>query len=254
MKPAIVFIHGMFMNGASWTNWVSLFESRGYTCVAPSWPGRTDNAKASRDSVSPALTTLRLGDIVSQYRAVVSTLRDAGHPVSLVGHSMGGLVAQLLMQEALASLAVLISSAPPAGIRSFAWSHLKSNSALLWPGASAIIPSASWFRYAFANVQPESEVSSLFETFCVPESRLVGKAPLGAEASLDFAKMKGRMHFIAGADDHIIPQSLVRRNFERYQGAQANVTFESMARHSHALCIESRWKEAADLTLKALAS
>ncbi len=250
MRETIVFVHGMFMNGASWGPWVEWFGERGHECLAPSWPGHTGDVAALRATPDPALATLRLSDVVASFRAVIEKLPA---PPILVGHSMGGLVVQLLLNAGLGSRGVVIAPAPPQGVRSFAWSHLRSNSALLWPGGSPIVPTWDWFRYAFVNVQPEAEARALFEQWCVCESRLVGKGPLGDEAAIDFAKTKVPLHFIAGGSDHIIPPALVRQAHARYEAAGTKATFEELAGHSHALCIEARWREVAERTASALA-
>lgn len=249
MKQTIVFVHGMFMTGRSWDAWVERFETRGFRCIAPDWPGHEGEVSSLRQQPHPTLATLRLGAVVDAFAEVIARL-DA--PPIVVGHSMGGLVVQLLVQRGLVARAVTIASAPPAGVRSFAWSHLRSNSAVLWPSSAPIVPTASWFRYAFANAQPEAEAQALFEQHCVCESRLVGKAPLGPEATVDFANATVHIDFIAGGADHIIPPALVRRTYERYRLAGARVSFESLPGHSHALCIEARWPEVAEAVERAL--
>lgn len=251
MTPTILFVHGMFMTGLSWTPWVERFTARGYRCLAPSWPAHEGDVETLRKSPHAGLSRLTLTDVVDAMAKVASALED---PPIVVGHSMGGLVVQQLVQRSLVRRAVTIASAPPKGIRSFAWSHLKSNSAVLWPSSAPIVPTESWFRYAFANVQPQEEARMLFERHCVCESRLVGRGPLGNEAHVEFAKVRVPLHFIAGSDDHIIPASLVRRTYERYQAERAPVSFEVLTGHSHALCIEARWSEVADAVERVVAA
>lgn len=209
----ILFIHGMFMTGRSWAPWIERFEARGFRCHAPSWPGHDGAAAELRAAPDPQLATLGLADVVAAVRAVACALEA---PI-LVGHSMGGLVVQLLLQQGIGARGVAIAPAPPHGVRSFAWSHLRSNAALFKPGTSPIVPSASWFRYAFANIQTEAEACTLYDQYCVCESRLVGKSSLG-------------------------------------DAAGAPVTFEELANHSHALCIEARWREVADAVDQAIAT
>ena len=55
-----------------------------------------------------------------------------GKPV-LIGHSMGGLVVQLLLQQGIAAGGVAIDSAPPAGVFSAQWSFVKANFPMINP-------------------------------------------------------------------------------------------------------------------------
>lgn len=248
-KPTIVFVHGMFMTGASWQPWTEYFAARGYPCIADDWPGHGGSAAVARAAPAPELSRLTLGAVVEQFRQLIAALPA---PPILVGHSMGGLVVQLLMQQGLGVRGVAIASAPPAGVRSFAWSHLRANAAVLWPSNQPIVPSPGWFRYAFANVQPAAEAQALFERYAVPESRLVGKAPLGKEAKVDFSRPDRPLHFMAGGADHIIPPTLVEKIFARYAAAGARVTMETMPGETHALCIAAGWQSVAARVAAAL--
>src|SRR5512146_455325 len=123
----IVFIHGMFMNALCWEGWLARFQARGYTCLAPNWPGRDRPVEALRAShPDPQLGRLTLTDVVEYHTGLIQKLPEA--PV-LIGHSMGGLVTQLLVQRGLAAAGVAIDSAPPSGVFTTRWSFLKAN----WP-------------------------------------------------------------------------------------------------------------------------
>ena len=49
----IVFIHGMFMTPLCWEKWVDHYESRGYRCLAPAWPGRDKPVETLRERIIP---------------------------------------------------------------------------------------------------------------------------------------------------------------------------------------------------------
>lgn len=184
MADPLLFVHGMFLTGRSWAPWAERFERAGFSCAAPSWPGRSGEPAALRASPPAALRELTLGQVVEQYAAECST--RAEKPV-VVGHSMGGLVAQILHARGLCRLAVAIDSAPPLGVRSFALSHLRANAPVLFPGSSPIVPSVASWKYAFWHTGSDDEVKAAFDAHVVPESRRVGRGPIGAEAAIDFA-------------------------------------------------------------------
>src|SRR5687767_1516885 len=82
----VLFLHGAFSCGGHLHAWSQRFSAAGYTCVTPSLPGH--------DPSDPdLLKTLTLRD----YLAAAQECRSrASAPPIIVGHSMGGLLAQQL--------------------------------------------------------------------------------------------------------------------------------------------------------------
>lgn len=167
-----------------------------------------------------------------------------GMPV-LIGHSMGGLIVQQLLSRGAGALGIAIDSAPPLGVRSFALSHLRANAPVLWPGNSPIEPTVDSWRYAFWHTGPAAEVRAAFDREVVPESRLVGKAPLGEAGRVDFAKQRPPLLMIAGELDHIIPASLNRANAARYDATAAPTELLELKGRTHCLCGQPGWEEVA---------
>jgi pimeloyl-ACP methyl ester carboxylesterase len=130
----IVLIHGMFMTPLCWENWIGRYTAKGYRCTAPAWPGREQPIEMQRKNhPDPALGRLKLQDVVDGMTKAIKSLEEK--PV-LIGHSMGGLVVQLLLQNDLAYAGVAIDPAPPMGVFSTAWSFLKAN----FPAINPFVP------------------------------------------------------------------------------------------------------------------
>src|ERR1700688_2128555 len=107
----MVFVHGMFMTPICWEPWMMYFEREGYDTVAPPWPGRDRSVPALRDAhPDPATSHLRLHEVIAVYDEYVRTLPE---PPILIGHSMGGLIVQILLARGLGALGVAIDSAAP---------------------------------------------------------------------------------------------------------------------------------------------
>ncbi|UMZ12089.1 alpha/beta fold hydrolase [Pseudomonas sp. MPFS] len=243
----IVFIHGMFMTPKAWDNWQAYFQARGYTTLAPAWPLHEGPIQQQWSEASQArLGKLTLDEVVESYRQVLRRLPEK--PI-VIGHSMGGLVAQKLLAEGLAAQAVAIDSAPASGLIVLQWSFIRSNWPVISPFApanKAYAPSLESFRYAFANCLPDAESEFLYRNYIVPESRLVGRATSEKVAEIDFSQRHGPLLMLAGENDNIIPASLNLKNFGKYSDESSVTNFHKFNNQCHALIVDKHWKDVAD--------
>lgn len=243
----IVFIHGMYMTPACWENWIARFRSSGYECLAPAWPGRdlpVDQLR--RNHPDPTVAALTLTAVLEHFAGIVGSLK---HSPIVVGHSMGGLITQILLQRGLASAAVAIDSAPPQGVMSANWSFIRANWGHANPFASKTNPVAmsfERFQYCFVNSLPMAQQRAAYEKLVVPESRRVPAQSLTSVARIDFRKPGAPLLLIAGSDDHLIPASLNRRNFEKYRRAGSVTEYKEFAGRTHFIIGQDRWEEVAD--------
>lgn len=260
-KPTIVFIHGLFQNPESWREWMVHFQARGYTCVAPAYPFHEGAPAELRAHPDRALRKLRLGQVVESIAKYIDSLPGAatGEKPVLIGHSMGGLVTQLLVARGIARAAVVIDTAPPAGVMSFRKSFLRANLATVNPlrGNSICLPSVDWFQYAFCNTMSRADTQRAYDEFVVPESRNIPRSSTGVEGRVDFTKPHAPLLFIAGEQDHIIPPSLNWKNYRRYArfdrvgsetgGVTTSVTdFKQFPGRTHYICGQQGWEEVAE--------
>src|SRR6266536_3619202 len=49
-KPAVAFVHGLWLLSSSWDRWRRLFEDAGYTTIAPGWPDDPETVAEARDN------------------------------------------------------------------------------------------------------------------------------------------------------------------------------------------------------------
>src|SRR5688572_18105285 len=112
-SKTVVFIHGAFVTHQTWNNWAVYFEQKGYNVIVPPWPHRDKEAEVLRSGQYDAeIASTRLVDLVRFYSALIKDLPEK--PI-VIGHSMGGLLVQLLIQKGLATAGVAIHSVPPQG-------------------------------------------------------------------------------------------------------------------------------------------
>jgi pimeloyl-ACP methyl ester carboxylesterase len=245
-SKTIVFIHGMFVTPTCWKNWEDYFRARGHRTLAPAWPEHDPPASAQRARhPNAALGRLELADLLEHYRKIIRALDEK--PI-LIGHSMGGLIVQKLLQEGLGVAGVAIDSAPPKGVITLAWSFVKSN----WPAINPFVSKSkpifldeAAFHYAFTNTLSAAETHAAWQSEVVPESRRVGKGPTTDAAAIDFARARPPLLLIAGEKDHIIPAQLNRKNFERYGGASIT-DFKQFPGRDHWILASDGWREVAD--------
>lgn len=247
MMKTIAFIHGMYMTSLCWENWTNYFQAQGYHCIAPAWLGRDKPIEQLRKNhPDPELGKLTLTDVLTQLTGIIQTLDEK--PI-LIGHSMGGLITQLLLQRDLAAAGVAIDSAPPVGVFTTELSFVKANWEHINPFASQSQPIAMTFerfQYAFVNSLPESEQRAAFERYVVPESRRVPRESLTRTAMIDFKKPHAPLLFIAGGNDHIIPASLNRNNYAKYKASLSITDYKEFAGRAHFIIGQKNWEEVAE--------
>ena len=240
----IVFIHGLFQNPLSWEGWKKYFESKGYKCYAPAYPFHDGNPADLRKNINPELGKVTFGQVVDSLSSFIDQLPEK--PI-LIGHSMGGLVVQKLLEMDKGSLAVAIDTAPPKGIFSFKWSFLKANLPTINPlkGNSVCLPSVKWFHYAFCNTMSIAQTEIEYSKFVVPESRNIARTSTQKDGYIDFKKPHNPLLFIAGEKDHIIPSSLNKKNFDAYKDKNSKKNFNEFVGRTHYICGQANWQEVA---------
>lgn len=244
MSRHVMFIHGMYLNGESWQPWVDRFTSAGFSCAAPSWPYHDGDPHTLRSVVDPRLGGLTFGAVSEHLKGLIDALPE--RPV-LVGHSIGGLLVQRLVNDGYAHSGVSISSAPPPGVLSFSPHFLRANFPHVNPlaGNRPVFMTPARFHYAFCNTLSRAASNDAFDQYVVPESRNVPRSTLGRSARIDFAATHAPLLFLTGDQDHLTPVAMVRRNAHRYTAAGGRVDYREFAGRSHYICGEEGWEDVA---------
>jgi len=254
-RPPVVFIHGLWLLPRSWDRWASVFEKNGYTALTPGWPD--DPETVAEANANPEVFAHKsVGQVADHYAAVIERL---DRPPALVGHSFGGLLAQILAGRGLSVATVAIDPAPFRGVLPLPISALRSASPVLTNPANrnrAVPLSYEQFRYAFANAVGEEEAKQLYETYAVPASG----EPIFQAASANFnpwteAKVnsknpdRGPLLILSGEKDHTVPWAIANASYKK-QKRNDNVTeIKEMTGRGHSLTIDSGWQEVADTAL-----
>lgn len=246
MTRDVLFIHGMFMNPKSWAGWVDFFDNQGFRCHTLAWPGHEGEPSELRKSPPEILRKLTLADVVQHHRAFLDRL---GEKPLLIGHSVGGLIAQILVNEGRAAAAAALDSAPPQHIFVFSWSFLRSNLPVINPfaGDAPYLFSEKAFHYAFCNTMTMEEARAVRDSLVVPESRQVARSVAGKQARIDFRKPHAPLLLIGGEKDNIVPWKINQKTCAAYKDPDSIREFKMLPGRTHFLCGQSGWQETARL-------
>src|SRR3954447_26780206 len=251
----VVFVHGLWLLPSSWDRWANLFEKAGYSALSPGWPDDPDTVAEATEHPE-VFARKSIGDIADHYEAIV---RKLDKKPAIVGHSFGGLLAQILAGRGRAAVTVAISPAPFRGVLPLPLSALRASSPVLSNPANrnrAVPLTYDQFRYAFANAVSEDEAKQLYETYAVPAPG----APLFQAATANLnprteAKVetegadRGPLLILSGEKDHTVPWALSHAAYKKQQRNDAVTEILEVPGRGHALTIDSGWREVAETSL-----
>ena len=254
-KTPVAFVHGLWLLPSSWDRWVELFEEAGYVAVTPGWPDDPDTV-AEAKAHPEVFAHKSVGQIADYQQAVVSRL---DRRPAIVGHSFGGLLAQILAGRGLASVTVALDPAPFRGVLPLPISALRSGSPVLGNPANrnrAIPLTYEQFRYSFANEVSEDEAKELHETYSVPGSGVpifqAAAANLNpwTEAKVDTKNPdRGPMLITSGLLDHTVPWAIANASYKKQKANEGVTEIVKFPDRGHALTIDHGWREVADTCL-----
>ena len=121
-EPPIVLIHGMWMTPLSWEHWANRYRERGHQVLAPAWPGLEGEPEEIRRDPSP-LQGLSITDVIDHYEKII---RGLDRPPIIIGHSFGGLYAQLLLNRGLGSAGAALGTGAPKGVLRLPYSTIRA--------------------------------------------------------------------------------------------------------------------------------
>lgn len=234
-RPPLLLVHG-YMVGAWWFELVqTLLAERGWTSWAVNLRGR--GGGVWRGPLGRVTVCDYVDDALLAARALADR-QGVARPV-VVGHSMGGLVAQKVAEAGMASAAVLLCPAPPRGIRFATLPMLVAELRHLWPTIRRRALSASRAEFAFMNFNriAPAEWDALFARV-VPDSSTAGSELLFARIPVDESRVRCPVLVVAASDDRFFPPAVERRVARKY-GAEL-MEFDG---HAHFLLFEPGWEQ-----------
>lgn len=241
----VVLIHGLFQNGYSLTHWKSYFEAKGYKVYTPSYPYHEGFPKSLNENPPPQLVHLDFKQVLEYMTSFVDSLPEK--PI-VIGHSIGGLVVQKLVESGKVSMGIALAPANPRGISVLDWKYIRSNFRMVNPlkrRDKVCRPPLKWFRYTFFNTISDSLARVEHSNYFVPESRIIAKSSTQKGLQIDFAKPHVPMLFISGEKDNDLPPPLIYKNYKAYSDKNSVISYHEFPGKSHYIMSEPGWEDVA---------
>jgi pimeloyl-ACP methyl ester carboxylesterase len=254
-KTPVVFIHGLWLLPSSWDNWVDFFEENGYAGVTPDWPDDPETVEVAR-AEPEILAKKNLKQIADHTAEVIDRLDKK--PV-VMGHSTGGLLAQIIADRGLSAATVAIDPGPFRGVLPLPVSTLRVSAPILrnpLNRGKAITLTFDQFKYGWANALDDDEARQLYETYHVagPAVALMQMANANVnpwtEAKLDPKNPdRGPLLIIDGEKDHTVPWAIANASYKRQKRNESVTEIKQIPNRGHSLTIDHGWKEVAQIAL-----
>jgi pimeloyl-ACP methyl ester carboxylesterase len=252
----VVFVHGLWLLPSSWDNWVTLFEEAGYVGLTPVWPDDPETVEEARANPD-VLAKKTLKQVADHTTEVIDALDKKP---AVIGHSTGGLLAQMLAGRGLSAVTVAIDPGVFRGVLPLPASVLKGVGPFLvnpLTRGRAITLTFDQFKYGWANALDEKEAKELYDTFHVAGSGIslvqMGNANLNpwTEAKVDTKNPdRGPLLIIDGEKDHTVPWAIANAAYKKQKRNPGVTEIVKMPDRGHALTIDSRWREVAETSLE----
>ena len=206
----VVFIHGLWLLPSSWDSWGRFFSEAGYAPLTPDWPDDPETVEGAR-AEPEILAKKTLRQVADHTTEIISALDKK--PV-LIGHSTGGLLAQMLAGRGLSAATVAIDPGVFRGVLPLPGSVLKGVGPFLANPRTrgrAITLTFDQFKYGWTNALDEDEAKRLYETYHVAGSGIalaqMGNANLNpwTESKVDTENHdRGALLILDGEKDHTV--------------------------------------------------
>jgi pimeloyl-ACP methyl ester carboxylesterase len=230
----ILLAHGVLCDHTFLEPWVAWFGAAGFDTYAVSRRGRQGQPPLHSDGVT-------FEDFLSDTRRAAGALP---HPLLLVGHSLGGILALKAAEQGACEAVALLAPVPPRGIIPLGRirdlpPQLAQVGSLLSGGT--FYPSFRQATAMFMGRIPQPQRRDLYQRY-TPDSARAVRTTYIPGVRVDPSRMRVPLLCLVGAEDATIPPKTVARLAQRYGGH-----FHSLSGHAHELVAEPRWQEVAQV-------
>ncbi len=206
-KTPVVFIHGLWLLPSSWDRWAAVFEEAGYAALTPVWPDDPETVEEARANPD-VLAKKTIGRVAGHTAEVIGQLQKKS---AVLGHSTGGLLAQIIAGRGLSAVTVAIDPGPFRGVLPLPFSTLKVSAPVL--------------------SNPLNRGRAVTLTF-------------------DQFPDRGPLLILDGEKDHTVPWAIANASYKRQKRNTGVTEIKSIPNRGHSLTIDSGWREVCDTALE----
>ena len=255
-ETPVVFIHGLWLLPSSWDRWADFFKQAGYAPLTPDWPDDPETVEEARANPD-VLAKKTLGQVADHTTEVIEALDQKP---AVIGHSTGGLLAQIIAGRGLSAATVAIDPGPFRGVLPLPVSTLRVSAPVLRNPRNrgrAVTLSFDQFRYGWTNaIESDEEAKQLYDEFHVaaPAVALIQMANANVnpwtEAKVNTKNpARGPLLIIDGEKDHTVPWAIANASYKRQRRNPGVTEIKAIPNRGHSLTIDSGWQEVAQTAL-----
>src|ERR1043166_8633501 len=251
----VVFIHGLWLLPSSWANWADFFKQAGYAPLTPDWPDDPETVGEARANPD-VLAKKKLKQVAHHTADVIGKLEKKP---AVMGHSTGGLLAQMLAGRGLSAATVAIDQGAFRGVLPLPLSVLNVVGPILVNPRNrgrAITLTFDQFKYGWTNALDEDEAKRLYDTYHVAGSGIalaqMANANLNpwTESKADTKDPdRGPLLILDGEKDHTVPWAIANAAYKRQRRNPGVTEIKKSPHRGRSLTFDRGWQEVAQTAL-----
>jgi pimeloyl-ACP methyl ester carboxylesterase len=249
MSKTIVLVHGAWLNSLSWEGFKARYEAQGYTVIAPDWPYDDRPPAELRSDPAPELARLGQRQIIAHFEGIIRALPE--EPI-LIGHSLGGVFVQHLLDRGLGIAGVAIDPAPTPGVLLRPHAIFSALPVFIdplsWRRAKTM--SRTFFRTRFAQTAPKNQADALYDRYIVPTPGKVYWDGVVNTIKIRWDNPdRAPLLLIGGEVDLIADASMTEAIYRQQKKAPSKTELKIFPGRSHWTGIDAGWEDVADFAL-----
>jgi pimeloyl-ACP methyl ester carboxylesterase len=239
MKPTVMMVHGMCCTGEVWSGFRQFFESRGARVVTPTLLPEVRTSVLQKPN--RALKQVSFNHYIDELLGEAARIeQETGQKPVVIGHSMGGLLAQVLAERGAVQAAVLISPTAPGGVATPLHRLVRAFIKLVTKVGvmpSVITPDRHGAARMVFNAMPKTTHRAAYEAFVHESGRAFSEF---LDWHVDHAKIEVPLLTVSARRDRLVPAVLVRLTGKRYEAIGGEL--REYDAHAHWLYAEPGWE------------
>lgn len=246
MDAPIMLVHGT--NAGPWTmaNFAQHFTALGRRCLSPAY---RHHDRPLPGAAAEVLSGVSIADYAEDIAAAVSALDT--EPV-IIGHSLGGVIAQLLASRGLARAIILLNGSVNWGVLPTTDGECVLAQALMSAGPfwdTTLLPDFDTMSRFGLNMLEKADQRRVFDRLGPESGRVMFELffwmfDQHQTTRIDYQNVTCPVLMVSGSRDAAIPPSTSRLIAQRHG---PNTTFHEAPGFGHYLTLEPRWRDIADL-------